>query len=217
MHENGEAQKVYDMLIKYKDLQNAEVEWRLARACRILPMADSEKKKKAFAYEAHEHAKLALSLDDKNAACHKWFGISVSLVGDYLGAKYKLENSITVKEHLEKAAELDPKDPICQHFLGIWYFNFAEMSWRTRKFAKEILGSLPTSTYQEALEHFQKAEEMEPKFSGKNDLMLGTVFLRMKKMDEAKKWLEKATRSFCKTVEDQEAQLEAHRMLKTIF
>ena len=34
--------------------------------------------------------------------------------------------------------------------------------------------------------------------------MLGTVFLRMKKMDEAKKWLEKATRSFCKTVEDQE-------------
>ena len=36
LHENGEAQKVYDMLIKYKDLQNAEVEWRLARACRIL-------------------------------------------------------------------------------------------------------------------------------------------------------------------------------------
>ena len=71
LHENGEAQKVYDVLIKYKDLQNAEVEWRLARACRILPMADSEKKKKAFAYEAHEHAKLALSLDDKNAACHK--------------------------------------------------------------------------------------------------------------------------------------------------
>ena len=34
--------------------------------------------------------------------------------------------------------------------------------------------------------------------------MLGTVFLKMKKMDEAKKWLEKATRSTCKTVEDQE-------------
>ena len=26
LHENGEAQKVYDKLIKYKDLQNAEVE-----------------------------------------------------------------------------------------------------------------------------------------------------------------------------------------------
>ena len=73
LHENGEAQKVYDMLIKYKDLQNAEVVWRLARACRILAMAstDDSEKKKAFAYEAHEHAKLALSLDDKNAACHK--------------------------------------------------------------------------------------------------------------------------------------------------
>ena len=71
LHENGEAQKVYDMLIKYKDLQNAEVEWRLARACRILAMGDDSEKKKAFAYEAHEHAKLALSLDDKSAACHK--------------------------------------------------------------------------------------------------------------------------------------------------
>ena len=45
---------------------------------------------------------------------------------------------------------------------------------------------------------------VEPNFSSKNQLMLGTVFLRMKKMDEAKKWLEKATRSTCKTVEDQE-------------
>ena len=71
LHENGEARKVYDMLIKYKDLQNAEVEWRLARACRILAMGDDSEKKKAFVYEAHEHAKLALSLDDKSAACHK--------------------------------------------------------------------------------------------------------------------------------------------------
>ena len=72
LHENREEQKVYDMLIKYKDLQNAEVEWRLARSCRIFTKtnADEEKREK-FIYEAHEHAKLALSLDDKNAACHK--------------------------------------------------------------------------------------------------------------------------------------------------
>ena len=45
---------------------------------------------------------------------------------------------------------------------------------------------------------------VEPNFYNKNHLMLGKVFLRMKKNDEAKKWLEKATRSFCKTVEDLE-------------
>ena len=83
LHENGEAQKVYDVLIKYKDLQNAEVEWRLARACRILAMTDSEKKK-AFTYEAHEHAKLALSLDDKNAACHK---VNYNIMHCILGSK----------------------------------------------------------------------------------------------------------------------------------
>ena len=67
---NDEPQGAYEILIKYKD--NAEVEWRLVRACRVLAIksADSEKKK-ALAYEAQKHAKLGLSLDDKNFACHK--------------------------------------------------------------------------------------------------------------------------------------------------
>ncbi|XP_073246740.1 regulator of microtubule dynamics protein 1-like [Porites lutea] len=216
LHENGEARKVYDMLIKYKDLQNAEVEWRLARACRILAMTDSEKKK-AFTYEAHEHAKLALSLDDKNATCHKWFGISISLVGDVEGVKYKLANAITIKEHFEKAAELDPKDPSCRHLLGIWCFNFADMDWFTRNLAKSIFGSPPTCTYQEALECFQRAEELEPNFYNKNHLMLGKVFLRMKKKDEAKKWLEKADSSNGETEDDKLVRKEAKELLRKHF
>ena len=44
---------------------------------------------------------------------------------------------------------------------------------------------------------------VEPNFSGENHLMLGTVFLRMKKKEEAKKWLGKAIIIACKTVEDE--------------
>ena len=72
LYDNNETQKVYHLLMKHKDLQNAEVEWRLARACRVLAekSTDSEKKK-ALTYETLDHAKLALSLNDKNFACHK--------------------------------------------------------------------------------------------------------------------------------------------------
>ena len=31
----------------------------------------------------------------------QWFGISISLVGDVEGVKYKLANAITIKEHFE--------------------------------------------------------------------------------------------------------------------
>ena len=72
LYDNNETQKAHDLLCKHKDSQNAEVEWRLARACRVLAekSKDSEKKK-ALTYETLDHAKLALSLDDKNFACHK--------------------------------------------------------------------------------------------------------------------------------------------------
>ena len=66
------TQEVYDLLLKHKDLQNAEIEWRLARACRVLAEeCDDADTKKRLTYEALEHAKLALDLDDKNYASHK--------------------------------------------------------------------------------------------------------------------------------------------------
>ena len=75
LFDNNETQKAYDLLMKHKE--NAEAGWRLTRACRVLSLksTDSEEKK-ALAYEAHEHAKLGLSLDENNFACHK---VSVSL------------------------------------------------------------------------------------------------------------------------------------------
>ena len=43
---------------------------------------------------------------------------------------------------------------------------------------------------------------VESNFYNKNHLMLGKVFLRMKKKDEAKKWLEKADSSNGETEDD---------------
>ena len=72
LYDNNETQKTYDLLMKHKDVQNAEVEWRLARACRMLAENSTDaEKKKVLTYKLLDHAKLALSLDDKNFACHK--------------------------------------------------------------------------------------------------------------------------------------------------
>lgn len=72
LFDNEKQQEMYDLLLKHKNSQNAEVEWRLARACRVLAEKNNDADiKKKLTYEALEHAKLALSLDDKNFACHK--------------------------------------------------------------------------------------------------------------------------------------------------
>ena len=72
LYDGNETQKAYELLDKHKDSKSADVEWRLARACRVLAEKSKDpEKKKALTYESLDHAKLALSIDEKNFACHK--------------------------------------------------------------------------------------------------------------------------------------------------
>lgn len=73
LYDDNKTQEQFDLLLKHKDSQNAEIEWRLARSCRVLAekSKDNLDTKKTLTYKALEHAELALRLDDKNFACHK--------------------------------------------------------------------------------------------------------------------------------------------------
>jgi len=72
LYDDNKTQEQFDLLLKHKDSQNAEIEWRLARSCRVLAEESIDKyTKKTLTYKALEHAKLALRLDEKNFACHK--------------------------------------------------------------------------------------------------------------------------------------------------
>lgn len=48
--------------------------------------------------------------------------------------------------------------------LGLWHFSFADMPYYTRMIAKTIFGTPPSSTYEEALRHFEKAELIQVLF-----------------------------------------------------
>lgn len=72
LYKDNKTQEQYNLLLKHKDSQNADIEWRLARSCRMLAeMSKDDDTKKTLTYKALEHAELALKLDDKNFACHK--------------------------------------------------------------------------------------------------------------------------------------------------
>ena len=72
LYDDNKTQEQYNILLKHKDSQNADIEWRLARSCRMLAeMSKDVTTKKTLTYKALEHAELALKLDDKNFACHK--------------------------------------------------------------------------------------------------------------------------------------------------
>ncbi|XP_073344940.1 regulator of microtubule dynamics protein 1 [Pagrus major] len=214
----AETEKLYQLLLQYKDSDDAEFLWRLARASRdlsLLPNMEAERKKQ-LVFEALEYATKALERDDKCFAAHKWYAVCLSDVGDYEGVKVKIGNSYIIRDHLESAIKLNPMDATSIHILGYWCFAFAELSWYQRKVAAVIFASPPTSTYEEALELFLKAEEVDPNFYSKNLLMLGKTYMAMKDKEKALLWLTKAKEYPAHTLEDKEVHKEAVDILKKL-
>ncbi|KAM4533597.1 regulator of microtubule dynamics protein 1 [Odontesthes bonariensis] len=214
----ADTEKLFQLLMQFKDSDDAEFLWRLARASRdlsLLPDMEAERKKQ-LTFEAFEYAKKALEKDDSCFAAHKWYAVCLSDIGDYEGVKVKIGNSYIIREHLEKAIKLNPKDATSIHILGYWCFAFAELPWYQRKVAAVIFSSPPTSTFEEALEFFLKAEEVEPNFYSKNLLMLGKTYMAMKDQQKAQLWLTKAKEYPAHTVEDKEVHKEAVDLLKKL-
>ena len=65
----------------------------------------------------------------------------------------------------QRACELGSEDPTNWHLIGMWEFTVADISWVMRKLATVVYGEPPKATFEEALEHFAKAEALAEGFS----------------------------------------------------
>ncbi|XP_054841710.1 regulator of microtubule dynamics protein 1 isoform X2 [Eublepharis macularius] len=218
LYGSGETEKLFHLLEQHKSSENAQLLWRLARASRDLAQLSqtSVEKKKSLTYEALAYAKKALEKDPSCFAVNKWYAICLSDVGDYEGIKKKIANAFVIKEHFQKAIELNPKDPTSLHLMGIWCYTFAEMPWYQSKIAAVLFSTPPSSTYDEALQYFQKAEDVEPNFYSKNLLFLGKTYMKLNNRKMALLWLTKAKERLAHTEEDKQVQKEALELLNSL-
>ncbi|XP_022410696.1 regulator of microtubule dynamics protein 1 isoform X2 [Delphinapterus leucas] len=185
LYGSGETEKLYQLLSQYKESEDAELLWRLARASRDIAQLSgtSEEEKKLLVYEALEYAKRALEKNESSFAAHK------------------------------KAIELNPKDATAIHLMGIWCYTFAEMPWYQRRIAEMLFATPPSSTYEEALGYFHRAEQVDPNFYSKNLLLLGKTYLKLHNKKLAAFWLTKAKDYAAHTEEDKQIQTEAAQLL----
>ncbi|XP_078072166.1 regulator of microtubule dynamics protein 1 isoform X5 [Mustelus asterias] len=188
LYGTGEVSKLYKLLIEHKDSTNGEILWRLARASRDLAQLGSTpvEKRKQLTYEALEFAKKALERNELSFAAHK------------------------------KAIEFNPKDATSIHLMGLWCFTFAELPWVQQKIAAMFFATPPSSSYEEALLYFNKAEEADPNFYSKNLLMMGKTYMKLKNKKLALLWLTKARDYPARNEEDRQVVKEATELLKLI-
>lgn len=215
LNKSHKHQEAADFLRTLADQSNPEVLWRLARALYELGDLDANASKKPdLIREAYKLASEALAKDDQSCPIHAWYAILLDAKGQVEGLKERATNLMTVKQHMERAVELNPNDFVSRYILGEFAYGIADMPWYQRKIVAAVFAAPPTGTYEEALEHYLKAETVETSFHVKNKLMIGKCFQQLKNNDKAKEYFLKAINAEHKTEEDHKAKKEAEGLLK---
>ncbi|KAJ9581839.1 hypothetical protein L9F63_003908 [Diploptera punctata] len=208
--------ELYELLYPHKD-DNEEILWRLARLLYNMSKQESSKEeKKRLVFEAYEFIDKALAINDSNFAVHKWYAILLDMRASYDGIKARVKELENVKTHMMRAVELNPKDATTFHMLGFWCFNISSMTWFQKKIASTLFAKPPSSSFEEALFYFNKAEEVEPNFYSQNLLMLGKTYLQLKKEEKARYYLKLASNYPPRTDDDLQARKEAADLLKNM-
>ncbi|XP_050733017.1 regulator of microtubule dynamics protein 1-like isoform X2 [Eriocheir sinensis] len=193
-----EQRRAYNLLKNEENVyhQNAEFLWRLAKATRNMSCIEEKhgnsEGKKAYIFEAYDYAAQALELDEESAEVHKWYGILVGAKGEFLNVKERILNGTLFKVHIDKALEIKPKDSTLHHLLGRFCYEVAQLSWLERRVAAALFAEVPSSTYEEALDHFMAAEKLRPTGWKENRLFIAKCYILMNEFSLASAWLDQA-------------------------
>lgn len=93
---------------------------------------------------------------------------------------------------------------------------FASLHWYEKKIASALFATPPTATFQEALDYFLKAEEIEPNFYSTNLLMLAKTYMRLEDAKMAYTYLVKCKEQPVKTPDDELAHSEAVKLIEVV-
>ncbi len=191
---------------------DAELLWRLARANYLVGESSEGEAAKELFYKAHELAQRAVKESEAHGQIQKWMAITIGKLGEFSDTKSKIENSYCIKEHALRAQELMPEDATVAHILGRWCFGVAGISFIERGIASALFASPPVSTYEEALVHFQRHEELLKDKGGgmvRNKIFIGDSLLKLDRKTEAAEWFLKASKCEVKTESDRKFVQEA--------
>lgn len=191
---------------------DAELNWRHARACKKLADEKSKSEQEPLLREGLAAAEHALKCAADSGAAHKWYAILLSEVGQFDGTTASIKNSFVVRDHFEKACALSPADATSRHLLGVWCFEVANLSWTMRKLASTLFAAPPESTFDEAVKHFDMAERMDPGFYPKNLLLLASAYHKLGQIDRAQHYLAKCKAAKARTPEDHETLRQAEAL-----
>ena len=171
--------------------KNPDLLVRIARQYRYLMTdATDTKEKLRLGYLALHYSTRAAGCGPKDCDAQLAPAITLGKMLPFLPAKDQVAASPRIKESVDKALALDPRNDNAWHILGRWNRVLAEISGAKRFLAGLIYGELPKGSYEEAERDMKKAIELNPKRL-MHYIELGRIYAQMGRKDEARELINK--------------------------
>jgi len=177
------------MSLQEEHPDNVEVFYRVAMTRVDLgEVADSDRKRASMYNQALEAAQAAVDADSTHAFAHLSLAIAEGRVALSAGTREKIRRSRAVKEHADRAIELDPDLSSAYHVRARWNREVADLGFFSRTIVRTVYGGLPEASFEQSVKDFQTAIEKEDRIV--HHLELARTYEKMDREDDARKELE---------------------------
>jgi tetratricopeptide (TPR) repeat protein len=160
--------------------------WRMSRTyARLGDMQDETAQKLERFRKAEEFARRAVDINPKGSKGFLQIAMALGRVGQHVGAKEALQLAKESKQAVDRAIELNPSDDVAWQILGQWHRRLGTLGTFEREFANTFLGGVPAeASADKAIECFQKAIELNPRFAG-HYVELAQTYAKLDRREEA--------------------------------
>jgi tetratricopeptide (TPR) repeat protein len=171
--------------------KNPELLVRIARQYRYLMTDASDTQEKLrLGHLALDYSERAAACGPKDCDAQLATAITLGKMLPFMPVKEQVSASPRIKESVDKALAIDPRNDNAWHILGRWNRVLAEISSAKRFLAGMIYGQLPKGSIDEAEQDMKKAIAINP-HRLMHYIELGRIYAQMGRKDEARESINK--------------------------
>lgn len=175
--------------------------------------ADQTDRKIALYKRSLQAARTALTLDSTNAWAHLTTALAHGRLSLHVGTSERIRRSRSVKQHADRALQIDSTLAPAYHLRGRWHRQVADLNLLERALVKGLYGGLPDASFRQSVWNFKQAIALESK--PYNHLELGKTYLAMDQPAAARSQLRKCLATSGSPF-DAEYKKEARSLLRKI-
>lgn len=166
--------------------EEAEALWRISRAYISIGDVSKRDEREHFYRQAELFASRAVKSDSLSSESHTWRAVSLGYIALFEGSRTKVKLCNEIKNELDIAIQLNPKNDIAFSIYGTFYRALGKVNWFERSLANLLLGGLPDGGFTEAEKSLKISIGLAPNII-RHRFELGMVYLDMERKEDAKK------------------------------